>query len=143
MWAGTDRRHMEQDESAVEQVHRAGVRSLIERLRASDETLAEDVRLIFRYEGEDSEVLYVREDIDRSYTDAELRQRIETLTLKGLGDPPREGALRDFGGLQSTVRWFEDAVCAYFPDEEWAGVMVVLDRVETPLVDLALDHVED
>jgi hypothetical protein len=41
------------------------------------------------------------------------------------------------------VRWFEDAVCAYFPDEEWAGVMVVLDRVETPLVDLALDHVED
>lgn len=135
---------MDQDESAVEAVRRPGVRSLVEALRAGEATTPADaVRLIFRYEGEDCDVVHVRDDVDEAYSDAELERRIETLTMKGLGDPPRQGALHDLGELHATVRWFEEAVCVYAPDDDWAGVMVVLDRTDASAVDSVLEHLAD
>jgi len=132
---------MERDDGAVEAVRRPGVRSLVEALRAGEaETPTDAVRLIFRYEGEDCDVAHVRDDVDEAYTDAELRQRMETLTMKGLGDPPRQGALHEFGELQATVRWFDEAVCVYAPDDEWSGVMVVLDRADADAVEGVLEH---
>lgn len=133
---------MEQDESAIEAVRTDSVRSLLETLRDDDAETGSAVRLVFRYEGDDREVLHVRDDVDQARTDAELERRIDTLTMKGLGDPRQEGALHDFGRLQATVRWFEDAVCVHLPDDEWAGVVIVLDRVEAPLVDVALEHLD-
>lgn len=135
---------MEQDEAAVEAVRRQGVRSLVESLRAGEcEPSADAVRLIFRYEGDDRDVVHVRDDVDEAYTDPELEQRIETLAMKGLGDPPRQGALHEFGELRATVRWFDEAVCVYAPDDEWAGVMVVLDRTDLSTVESVLEYVED
>lgn len=133
---------MDQDEAAVERVHTDDVRSLVESLQSGEVETADSVRLIFRYEGDEHDVVHVRDDVDAAYTDAELRQRMETLAMKGLGDPPRESSLHEFGDLQATVRWFEDGVCAHFPDEEWGGVVAVFDRVETPLVEVALDHLD-
>ncbi len=134
---------MEEDEAAVEAVQRAGVRSLVETLRAGEgRAPADAVRLIFRYEGEEYDVAHVRDDVDEAYTDPELEQRIETLAMKGLGDPPRQGPLHEFGQLRATVRWFDEAVCVYAPDDEWAGVMVVLDRTDVSTVESVLDHLE-
>jgi hypothetical protein len=132
---------MDTDDGVMESVATDRVRSLVESLREREE-LDASVRMILRFEGEAHEVEYIREDVDDQYTDPELEERFKTLVMKGLGDPPREQALYDFGPLRATVRWFDEAVCAYFPDEEWAGVVVVLDRVESPLIDLALDHLE-
>jgi hypothetical protein len=132
---------MEEDQGVMESVATDRVRTLVEALRDRDD-LDASVRMIVRFEGEEYEVEYVREDVDDQYTDPELEERLKTLVMKGLGDPPREQSLYDFGPLRATVRWFEGAVCAYFPDEEWAGVIVVLDRVESPLIDLALDHLD-
>jgi hypothetical protein len=132
---------MQEDEGVMDSVETDGVRSLVDALRDRND-LDASVRMIVRFEGEAHEVEYLREDVDDQYTDPELEERLKTLVMKGLGDPPRERALYDFGPLRTTVRWFDEAVCAYFPDDEWAGVIVVLDRVESPLIDLALDHLD-
>jgi hypothetical protein len=133
---------MRDDEAVIEEVHTDEVRDLVESLRERDD-LDASVRLIVRFEGDEYDVAYVREDVDRQYTDAELEARIETLVMKGLGDPPREQSLYDFGSLRATIRWFDGAVCAYFPDDEWSGVIVVLDGVESPVMDVAFEHLVD
>lgn len=135
---------MDQNASAVEAVRRSDVRSLVEALRASDtEPPATAVRLVFRYEGDEYEVAHVRDDVDEAYTDAELEQRIETLVMKGLGDPPRQAPLHEFGELRATIRWFDQAVCVSAPDDDWAGVMVVLDRPDLSVVEDVLAHLAD
>lgn len=112
------------------------IRGLIEDLRHGDAPL----RLAVRYSGDESDVLFIREDIRAQYSDDELEDRIETLVMKGLGDPPREQPLFDFGTLDATIRWYENVQLAFFPYREWSGLVFALDRRESPLVDLANSH---
>ena len=100
----------------------------------------ETVRMAVRYDGDEFELLYVREDIDAQFSDAELTERVKALTMKGLGDPVEEGTLFDFGQLDATVRWYDSAVVATFPTEEWSGLVFTFDRVTDSLLDLADAH---
>ncbi|WP_267641412.1 hypothetical protein [Haloarchaeobius amylolyticus] len=123
-------------DDTLEGVEDRDLRRLVERIDEATETT---LRLVFRYEGDEREVVHVREDIREQFTDHELDERVKTLTMKGLGDPPTEQSLYDFGELNATLRFFEEVVVAVFPDGEWAGVVVVTDRQASPLVDTTLD----
>ncbi|MFB6179053.1 MAG: hypothetical protein ABEI77_04940 [Halorientalis sp.] len=116
------------------------VRALIEDLRAESDA---SLRLALRYTADDYEVLFAREDIAQQFTSPELQQRVETLVMKGLGDPPQEHTLFDFGSLQSTVRFYDNALVAHFPYREWSGLVFTLDRTDAPLVDLVHEHLDD
>jgi len=101
------------------------------------------LRLAVRFSGDESDVLFIREDVREQYTDSELEERIETIVMKGLGDPPREQPLFDFGTLDATIRWYENVQVAHFPYREWSGLAFVFDRRESPIVDLAKQHLQD
>lgn len=116
------------------------IRDLIDRLR--EETDA-SLRLAIRYTGEDIHVVFVREDIHERYAAPELEERVEALVMKGLGDPPREESLFDFGELDATIRWYEGVLVAHFPYREWSGLVFTFDRQESPLVDLAQEFLTD
>lgn len=88
------------DESELADVD-SDVRDLIEALRAETD---DALRLVVRYTADDYEVLFAREDIAAQFPGPELRERVETLVMKGLSDPPREHTLFDFGSLEATVR---------------------------------------
>lgn len=130
---------MDEADDAVNAVEDRRLRGLVEELH---ENVDASLRLAFRYEGEDYDLVHVSDAVNAQYTDDELRERVKTLLLKALGDPPREQALYDFGELNSTVRFFDEVVVAAFPDEEWSGVVVVFDREESPLVDTTLDYLQ-
>lgn len=116
------------------------IRELIASMR--EETDA-SIRLVIRYSGDSTDTLFVREDIRELYSDPELEERIEALTVKGLGDPPREEALYDFGRLDATIRWYDDVIVAHFPYREWSGLAFSFDRRESPIVDLAARFLDD
>lgn len=115
------------------------IRDLIEALRESEDA---SLRLAVRYSGDDSTVLYVRDDIDDQFAAHELEQRVEALIVKGLGDPPREESLYDFGRLDATVRWYDDVIAVHFPYREWSGLVFTFDRQASPLVDLANQYLK-
>lgn len=110
------------------------VRALIDAILAEgDETL----RLVVRYAGDDYEVVYARDDVTAGFTESELAARVETIVMQGLGDPDTEGALYDFGALDATIRWYDEAVVAHVPIGEWRGLVFTLDRTTESLVELA------
>ena len=113
------------------------VRDFIDALRDREDT---SLRLAVQYSGDDSTVLFVREDIDQQYAEHELEARVEALIVKGLGDPPREESLYDFGRLDATVRWYDEVMVVHFPYREWSGLVFTFDRRESPIVDLAADY---
>jgi len=107
------------------------VGEIVEQIRGDDDGR---LRLVVRYDGDDHDVVYVREDIEAGFTPDELEERVETLVMKGLGDPSQEGALYDFGDLDATIRWYEAVVVAHFPIGEWSGLVFTLER-ETDSLD--------
>lgn len=129
----------EEAEEAIQEVHDEQLRALVADLRENTDA---SLRLVFRYEGEEHELVYVRDDVREQFPGPHLEQRIETLMMKGLGDPPMQDSLHDFGELTATVRWFDHAVAAFFPDDDWSGVIVVMDRTESPLIDRTLKHLD-
>ena len=116
------------------------VRGLIEALRDREDA---SLRLAVRYSGDDSTVLFIREDIDERYADHELESRIEALIVKGLGDPPREESLYDFGRLDATVRWYDEVMVVHLPYREWSGLVFTFDRQASPIIDLAHDYLSE
>lgn len=115
------------------------LREFIHALRSeSDESL----RFVVRFSGDEHKVVYLRDDVAEQYTDEEFQEHVQSLMLKSLGDPVNDDALADFGDLDATVRWFEEVVVATFPYREWSGVVAVLDRRESPLVDAAVDFLD-
>lgn len=127
------------DESELTDVD-SDVRDLIEALRAETDAA---LRLVVRYTADDYEVLFAREDIAAQFPGPELRERVETLVMKGLSDPPREHTLFDFDSLEATVRLYGNAHVVHFPYREWSGFAFVLDREEAPLVELIGDHLAE
>ncbi|QLH84745.1 hypothetical protein [Halosimplex pelagicum] len=112
-------------------------REIVEQIRESDEGA---LRAAVRYGGDDHEVVYLREDIAAQFSDAELEERVETLVMKGLGDPAQEGALFDFGTLDATVRWYDSVVVAHFPVREWSGLVFTFDRDSESLGDIVDEY---
>lgn len=98
------------------------------------------LRLAVRYSGDEHEVVYLRSDVDGQFSDHELDERVETLVLKGHGDPPQEGSLFDFGNLESTMRLYEEVLVVHFPTGEWSGLVFVFDRQSDDLREAIDDH---
>ena len=115
------------------------IRDLIQAVRQDIGTL----RTAVRYEGRAIEPLFVRDDVREQFPPAELRQRMEELVLKGLGDPQRDAPLHDYGTLDATIRWYDEVLVASFPTGEWSGIVFVFDRAESPLVDLVDRYLDD
>lgn len=113
------------------------VRALIDELQAETDA---SLRLAVQYTADEYEVLFLREDVTEQFRDPELEQRVETLVMKGLGDPPQDATLFDFGDLDATVRFYNHAHVVHFPYREWSGFVFVLDRSAAPLVDLIGQH---
>jgi len=118
----------------------AEIRDLVESIRTETEA---SLRIAVRYSGDETDPIFVREDIDEQYSDPELAKRIEALAIKGLGDPPREESLYDFGRLDATIRWYEEVLVATFPYREWSGLIFTFDREDSPLVDLAAEFLRE
>lgn len=116
------------------------VRGLLEELRAETDG---SLRLAVRYTADEYEVLFARDDIAKQFSGPELVERVEVLVMKGLGDPPQEATLFDFGDLDATVRFYEHTHVVHFPYRDWSGYVFVLDRQTTPLVDLMDRHLSD
>ncbi|WP_336001130.1 hypothetical protein [Halorientalis halophila] len=116
------------------------VRVLIDDLRAESDA---SLRSAIRYTADDYEVLFLREDVAAALSIPEREERAEALVMKGLGDPPQEGALFDFGTLDATMRFYDNVLVAHFPYREWSGLVFTFDRTEAPLVDLVHEHVDE
>ena len=116
------------------------IQELVDALR--DQTDA-SLRTAIRYSGDDWRLLYVRDDLTERYSEPELEERVEALVMKGLGDPPREESLYDFGRLDAVFRWYDAVLVATFPVREWSGLVFTFDREASPIVDLAMEHLSD
>jgi len=112
-------------------------REIVDQIRDSDEGA---LRAVVRYRGDGHDIVYLREDIEAQFSDAERDERVETLVMKGLGDPAEEGALFDFGTLDATVRWYNSVVVAYFPVREWSGLIFTFDRESESLSDIVDEY---
>ncbi len=124
----------------MEEVGSDGLRGVVSTLRQESEA---NVRMLFHYDGEATDAEFVREDVRELYPGEQLEDRMHTLMMKGLGDPPNQEALHDYGQLEATVRWYGEVVVAYFPDDEWSGVIVVLEREGSSFVDHVLAELGD
>jgi len=123
------------DETAEEVMDEVGDDDLRDLVGALHEESEAEVRMLFHYDGEETVARFVREDVRELYPGEQLDDRMHTLMMKGLGDPPNQNKLHDYGDLEATVRLYEEVVVAYFPDDEWSGVIVVLERDRETFVD--------
>lgn len=115
------------------------LREFVRALRTeSDDSL----RLVVRYQGDEHEMLYVREDV-REELGESLDEQAKAFALRGVGDPPREVDIEGLGTLEATLRWYDGALVATFPYREWSGVVAVFDRESSALVDAALDELHE
>ncbi|WP_123538679.1 hypothetical protein [Halosimplex salinum] len=112
------------------------VEAIVDHIQEGDEGR---LRMAIKYGADDHETVYVRDDVADQFSEAELEERVETLVMKGLGDPAHEGALFDFGNLDATVRWYDAVVVAHFPVGEWSGLVFTFDR-ETESLDALVDQ---
>lgn len=108
---------------------------------ALKETTEDSLRLVVRFDGESHEVVYAPEEVRAEHGD-DFEDHVEWLVLKGLGDPADDDSLAVYGDLEATVRWYGEVVVAVYPTGEWSGVVAVLDRRDSPLVDAALSRLD-
>ena len=67
---------MDEADEAIEAVADGNLRGLVAELR---ENVDASLRLAFRYEGEDHDIVHVSDDVNAQYTDDELEERVAEL----------------------------------------------------------------
>lgn len=108
------------------------VNALVERY----EGVAPDgLRLALWYEGDDHDLVYVRDDVIEMYSPEEFEEKVKQLVVEGLGDTPNQEQFRLYGELNVVIRRFERAVMLHFPIEEFTGVAVTFDSAAAPSLD--------
>jgi hypothetical protein len=110
--------------------------SLVERYR---QITPDGLRLVIRYEGDERDIVYVRDDVAEMYSPEELDEKVKELVVEGLGAPPTQEQFRLFGDMKVVVRQFEKAVVLHFPVEEFAGLAVTFDSGVAPSLDTLAD----
>ncbi|WP_435096929.1 hypothetical protein [Halarchaeum sp. P4] len=104
------------------------------------------MRRAIAYDGEEYDVVYVRDDIEEAQTEAELDEVSKNLILKGFDDELEQPEFSQFGHLDMSVRWFHEVVVIQVPLGDWSGVIVGFDRdsvVDTgAFTDVALDYID-
>lgn len=110
--------------------------SLVERYR---KITPDGLRLAIRYEGDEHDIVYVRDDVAEMYTPEELDEKVKQLVVEGLSAPPAQGQFRLYGDLNVVVRRFEHAVVLHFPVDEFTGLAVTFDSGVAPSLDTLCD----
>ncbi|MDS0296176.1 hypothetical protein [Halogeometricum luteum] len=111
--------------------------AFVEELREEND---ESVRGIGFYDHEGVEILYLREEIRAELTDEEIDERLKTFAMIGLAESPSDSTLEDYGHLDATLRWYDNAIVAVYPLTEWSGVIATFERRASPLIDAAMTH---
>lgn len=109
------------------------------------DSAGEAVRSVVRYDGDDSAVLFIRDDVADSYSPLTIETVVASLRREGERAGRQEHRYA-YGGLNCIVRCFDDGLELHFPYGEDAGVAVALEpRAAQQLytfVDDCLAHVE-
>jgi hypothetical protein len=115
---------------------RDAVRALVERYQ---ELAPESLRLVVWYDGDDHDLVHVRDDVRGAYSPEELEEKVKQLVIEGISDPPSQEQFRLFGEMSVVIRRFDLAVVLHFPLDEFSGVAVTFDRETVPSLDTLAD----
>jgi hypothetical protein len=63
---------------------KAAAQSLVKRYRT---VTPDGLRVVIRYEGDEHEIVYVRDGVAEMYSPEELEEKVKQLVVKGLSDP--------------------------------------------------------
>lgn len=102
------------------------------------------VRSVVRYDVDDSEVLFIRDDVDEGYSAVEIEMVIAALRREG-ERAERQEHVHAHGKLNCIVRAFDDGLEMHFPYGDAEGVAVALEPQAAKqlygFVDDCLEHV--
>ncbi|MFP8958301.1 hypothetical protein ACLI4Y_16400 [Natrialbaceae archaeon A-CW3] len=102
---------------------RESATELIEYLEAE---LPEALRSVGYYTPEESEFLFVRDDVDSSYDPGKLQRIFRGYKLEAL-DAAHQESLYEHGSLLATVRFFDRATELHFVHGETEGLIAAID----------------
>lgn len=77
-----------------------------------------------RYDGDGTDVLYLREDIRESRLSSQIDRMLRRLRPEA---SPKEEPAFPFGDLHATVRLFDEAILLHFPTGTDRGIVVSLE----------------
>lgn len=93
-----------------------------------EEQTDEELRSIVRYDRNDIEIEYIRNDVAGEYNDEELKKAIDESRLDSLHAPLYEHSFsKDHGDLQCMVTCFEDVIEMNFVIDDGVGAAVAVD----------------
>lgn len=102
------------------------------------------LRGIARYDGDSSDVLYLRDDVKKQRMRSEIDRVLSRVRPES---SPKEERSFPFGDLHATVRAFEDATILHFPMGADRGVVVSLEpgaaQDLNTFVGTCLDQIEE
>lgn len=91
------------------------------------EQAGDSLRLVGLYNHETFNIQYVRPDLDRKFTEQDLREMATELRKESIERYHEEQAFT-LGSLDATVRLFENAVIIHYPRGQISGTIVSLER---------------
>lgn len=112
------------------------VDGLVDRYRQVESA---ELRTTLWYDGDDYEVVYVREDVSEQYSPEEFEEKVKQLVVEGLGDPPTQEQFRLFGDVNVVIRRFDRGVMLHFPIDEFSGVAATFDDGEELSIDTLVE----
>jgi len=93
-----------------------------------EEHMDEELRSIVRYDLDEVNVEYIRDDVADKYTEEELTKAIDESRLDSLHAPLYEHSFsKDHGDLQCMVTCFEHVIEMNFAIDDGVGVAVAID----------------
>lgn len=117
------------------------LQALVDRYQA---VAPDALRVVLAYDGDEKQVVYVRDDVRKVYSGEEFERKTQQLVIEGISDPPAQAGLRRYGRIDVVIRRFEEAIVFHYPVDEFTGVAVAVDRIDLPpvgeLADVGTDH---
>ncbi|MFP9193879.1 hypothetical protein [Natronosalvus vescus] len=91
-----------------------------------EEEFPEALRSVGYYTSEESEFLFVRDDVDSTYDCGELQRIFRDYKLEAL-DAAHQESLYEHGSLLATARFFDRATELHFVHGETEGIITAID----------------
>lgn len=92
------------------------------------EETGENLRSIIKYEMDDQELTYIREDVAAQYSTEELEEAVDDSRMESLSAPMYEGIYsEDHGDITCLVKCFEHVIEMNFVLDDGLGAVVALD----------------
>lgn len=92
------------------------------------DSLGNRLRSVIWYDKGDHDVLYARSDVAAAYTEAEIEDVVDELSMESFARPIKED-LYPHGDLRCTVECYEDGVEMHFCIADGEGVAVGIEPV--------------